>query len=179
MRSEIVYDKPGRIRFRCGQYAFEKSQETSIFLILKNTEGVADADVHSENGSILVYYKPGYRKDVISRINSLSRDELSEETSGEFQIKQIDSEFSDKIVFTILKRFVTRAILPDPIRRLTAFIKGIGYVCKGIAALFNSGMTVEVLDGASIGTCLIQKNYSTAGTIMFLLKLSSIMEEYT
>ena len=179
MRSEIVYDKPGRIRFRCGQYAFEKSQETSIFLILKNTEGVTDADVHSENGSILVYYKPGYRKDVISRINSLSRDELSEETSGEFQIKQIDSQFSDKILFTIIKRFVTRAILPDPIRRLTTFIKGIGYVCKGIAALFNSGMTVEVLDGASIGTCLIQKNYSTAGTIMFLLKLSSIMEEYT
>ena len=179
MKFKIVYDKPGRIRFRCGEYAFEREKETAVFLILKNCDFVNDAEVHSANGSILVYYAEGHRDDVVSVVRNIKKEDLTEETSGEFQIKQIDSDFSDRIILTVLRRFVTRAILPDPVRRIITFIKGIGYVCKGIAALFNSGMTVEVLDGASIGTCLIQKNYSTAGTIMFLLNLSSIMEEYT
>ena len=179
MKFKIVYDKPGRIRFRCGEYAFEREKETTVFLILKNCDFVNDAEVHSANGSILVYYAEGHRDDVVSVVRNIKKEDLTEETSGEFQIKQIDSDFSDRIILTVLRRFVTRAILPDPVRRIITFIKGIGYVCKGIAALFNSGMTVEVLDGASIGTCLIQKNYSTAGTIMFLLNLSSIMEEYT
>ena len=179
MKFKIVYDKPGRIRFRCGEYAFEREKETAVFLILKNCDFVNDAEVHSANGSILVYYAEGHRDDVVSVVRNIKKEDLTEETSGEFQIKQIDSDFSDRIILTVLRRFVTRAILPDPVRRIMTFIKGIGYVCKGIAALFNSGMTVEVLDGASIGTCLIQKNYSTAGTIMFLLNLSSIMEEYT
>ena len=179
MKFKIVYDKPGRIRFRCGEYAFEREKETAVFLILKNCDFVNDAEVHSANGSILVFYAEGHRDDVVSVVRNIKKEDLTEETSGEFQIKQIDSDFSDRIILTVLRRFVTRAILPDPVRRIITFIKGIGYVCKGIAALFNSGMTVEVLDGASIGTCLIQKNYSTAGTIMFLLNLSSIMEEYT
>ena len=179
MKFKIVYDKPGRIRFRCGEYAFEREKETTVFLILKNCDFVNDAEVHSANGSILVYYAEGHRDDVVSVVRNIKKEDLTEETSGEFQIKQIDSDFSERIILTVLRRFVTRAILPDPVRRIITFIKGIGYVCKGIAALFNSGMTVEVLDGASIGTCLIQKNYSTAGTIMFLLNLSSIMEEYT
>ena len=106
MKFKIVYDKPGRIRFRCGEYAFEREKETAVFLILKNCDFVNDAEVHSANGSILVYYAEGHRDDVVSVVRNIKKEDLTEETSGEFQIKQIDSDFSDRIILTVLRRFV-------------------------------------------------------------------------
>lgn len=59
MKFKIVYDQPGRIRFRCGGYAFDKMRERTIYELVTANSFVRKAEVHSENGGILVYYQRG------------------------------------------------------------------------------------------------------------------------
>lgn len=64
MKFQIVYDKPGRIRFRCGAYAFDKELETAVQKQLLESAAVKKVEAHAENGGILVYYEAGARQKV-------------------------------------------------------------------------------------------------------------------
>lgn len=59
------------------------------------------------------------------------------------------------------------------------FLRGLRYVGRAVKNLFDCHLNVEVLDGTSVAACLLQKNYKTAGTVMFLLSVSSLLEDYT
>ena len=73
MKYSIVYDKPQRIRFRCGAYAFDKAYEGCIYNFLIEKNYVKKVEVNSENGGILVMYDKGYRQNVIDVIASIER----------------------------------------------------------------------------------------------------------
>lgn len=180
MKFKIVYDKPGRIRFRSGGFAFGEEMEYAVKNQLVSFPYITKAEVNSENGGILVYYDGEHRDDVINQIAILDPRILEPvKPDCECMTEEIDSDFKDNIVKLVVKRFVQKAFLPLPVANAITFIKGIGYVWKGIRTLFDGKLTVDVLDGASVGACLAQKNYSTAGTIMFLLSVSSLLEDYT
>ena len=76
MKYSIVYDKPQRIRFRCGAYAFDKAYEGCIYNFLIEKNYVKKVEVNSENGGILVMYDKGYRQNVIDVIASIERSSL-------------------------------------------------------------------------------------------------------
>lgn len=180
MKFKIVYDKPCRIRFRCGGYAFDKSLEYSIYKKITNAPFVNKAEIRSENGGILVYYKEGFRQNVIDTVAAL--DPRTPEASGadsEYGISEIDRDFKDRIMSDTVKKIFSKLFIPMPIRKYIIIFKGLKFVFKGLKTLLDGQLTVDVLDGASIGACLLQKNYTTAGTVMFLLKLSAHLEDYT
>lgn len=180
MKFKIVYDKPGRIRFRSGGFAFGEEMECAVKNQLVSFPYITKAEVNSENGGILVYYDGEHRDDVINQISILDPRILEPvKPDCECMTEEIDSDFKDNIAKLVVKRLVQKAFLPLPVANAITFIKGIGYIWKGIRTLFDGKLTVDVLDGASVGACLAQKNYSTAGTIMFLLSVSSLLEDYT
>lgn len=180
MKFKIVYDKPCRIRFRCGGYAFDKELEYSIFDRLMSEDFVTGAEVRSENGGILVYYKNGSRDKVIKLVRGLDPRKMEIiPVSSEHSISEIDREFKDSILNVTMKKLATKLFLPMCIRKYIILCNGLKYVFKGIKTLLDGNLTVDVLDGASIGACLAQKNYKTAGTVMFLLNISGLLEDYT
>ena len=65
------------------------------------------------------------------------------------------------------------------IRKYIIIFRGLKFIFRGLKTLLDGRLTVDVLDGASISACLIQRNYKTAGTVMFLLNLSAHLEDYT
>ena len=69
MKYQIVYDKPGRIRFRCGAYAFDKKLETAVQKQMLEYPEIKKAEARSENGGILVYYESGFRNKVIKAVS--------------------------------------------------------------------------------------------------------------
>jgi len=180
MRYKIVYDKPCRIRVRCGAYAFEKENEADICAYLMSKDFITDAAAHYENGSILVFYKGSYRKAVLKAIAALDVNKLEPASSDpEFGLTKIDRDFKNDLFDLVLKRFLFKAFLPTPISNILTFFKGLRYTWNAIKTLFDGKLTVDVLDGASITACLIQKNYKTAGSVMFLLSISALLEDYT
>ena len=72
-----------------------------------------------------------------------------------------------------------RWFVPLPIRTAITVVRGLRYVARGISTLMSGKLTVDVLDGAAIGASLLQKNYESAGTVMFLLGVSGLLEDYT
>ena len=111
MNGKIVYDKPGRIRFRCGAYAFERELETAIQEALLRNRFVLQVEVHAQNGGILVHYRNGHRLDVIrlvARMNPRTMKPLENQIGTE----QIDSDFKNDLAKLVAKRVLYKALLP-------------------------------------------------------------------
>lgn len=178
MRYQIVYDKPGRIRFRCGAYAFDKELETAVQKQMLEHPAVKKVEAHAENGGILVYYEAGSRNKVIRAVAALDPRILVPIGSDESS-ERIDSDFKTDLVKLVAKHYVQKALLPAPIANAIILVKGIRYAWRAVKTLLNGHLNVDVLDGASVSACLLQRNFKTAGTIMFMLSISSLLENYT
>ena len=179
MRAKIVYDAPGRIRLRGGADAFEKSAEAAIEQYALKNEWVLDCEAHCENGGILLTYKKGCREKALQFVRELVPAALEPVSPSGYDVKEIDRTFKSDLIKLIADRYVKKALLPSPISKALIIYSGLKYIARGISTLFDGKLTVEVLDGASIGACLAQKNYNTAGTVMFLLSVSALLEDYT
>lgn len=117
MKYSIVYDKPQRIRFRCGAYAFDKAYEGCIYNFLIEKNYVKKVEVNSENGGILVMYDKGYRQNVIDVIASIERSSLVKvEAKKTVSVQDIDNNFKHNLISCVAKRLLQKWLLPAPIR---------------------------------------------------------------
>lgn len=193
MKFKIVYDKPGRIRFRCGPYAFESEFEGRIHKACVGLSCVRSAVVHSANGGILLDYECGESADDLSAATAVAnrqtilnfmallnpRDLPEVDPETEFQLQSLDDNFQNSLCKMIARRYLMRWFVPLPIRTAITVFRGLKYVAKGLSTLASGHLTVDVLDGAAIGASMLQKNYDSAGTVMFLLGVSGLLEDYT
>lgn len=179
MKAQIVYDKPCRIRFRCGSNAFTKELERSIHKLVMSNPWAIACEAHYENGGILIRYKEGHRAEAVELVRKLRGSDLAPVSDNQYDTEEIDRTFKSDLAKLVMQRYIRKAILPAPIGAALIVYSGLKYIAKGVSALFDGNLTVEVLDGASISACLIQKNYNTAGTVMFLLSVSGLLEDYT
>ncbi len=178
MRYKIISDREGRIRVRFGGYAFDKSLENCIKRVAMDNKFVISAEAHCANGGLLIYYKKGHRKDIINFINLLNFRSLTP-IPEDNATREIDDNFKKGLIKIGVNHFVKKVIIPAPLRPFFVIGKSVKYIMKGLSDLSKGKLTVEVLDATSITACIIQKNYSTARTIMLLLSISSLLEEYT
>lgn len=176
MRYKIVYDNYNRIRVRCGDYVISRGQALSIENDLKNSGYALNAEVNHKSGSILVNYQDGKRSEILRYIESLDRSNIpeSEIPAAEKADKQFCSDLGKMISLRVVSKF-----LPAPVRNIITIAKAAGYILKGLDSLLQCRMDVAVLDAASISASLLQSNFKTASSVMFLLKLSDLLENYT
>lgn len=178
MRYKIISDNPGRIRVRFGGYAFDKALESCIRELTEANSFVLSAEVHYANGGLLIYYKKNCRSEVISFINGLDFRGLVP-IPEDAATREIDDNFKSGLTKLIVKHYVKKLLLPAPIRTVLTVYNSAKYILKGLSELGNGRLTVEVLDAASITACLAQRNFKTASTIMLMLSVSSLLEDYT
>lgn len=180
MRYQIVYDTPGRIRVRCGQYAFSKEQGYAAASLLLSQKGVLDAVTNAVNGSILVLYRPGCRETVLRTITAFQKGSLPQaKASDADSMRAIDDRFQRQLAKLLIRRIIVRPLLPWAVRFALTLWKAFGYWRHALASLLDMRMDVAVLDGASVAAAIGQKKYGTASSIMFLLSLSELLEDYT
>lgn len=178
MRYRIVSDYPGRIRVRFGGYAFDRTLESRIQELATVNSFVLSAEAHSANGGLLIYYKDGSRREVIKFIESLDFRTLTP-IAEDKATQDIDDNFKSGLAKLIVMHYVKKLLLPAPLRAALAVFNGAKYILKGLSELSQGKLTVEVLDAASITACLAQRNFKTASTIMLMLSVSSLLEDYT
>jgi len=178
MKYIIASDFPGRIRVRCGKYAFTKEEGSAITEHLAGLPWVEEVKASYLSGGILMYYNKGFRKDVLKAISNLSLRTLPAlpESAG---TKDIDMRFKERLYKMLLRRAVQHFLLPAFLRNLFYLWRGYGFLRRGWASLRRGRVSVEVLDGAAVGVSLLQGHFNTASSIMFLLGLSELLEDYT
>ena len=186
MKFRIVYDKPGRLRLRAGAFAFDREYEARVHKACVGVPCVKSAVVHSANGGLLLEYEPqngdygASRSQILEFAKSLNPKSLPEcDGETEYQLQSLDDGFKASLMGMIARRYLLRWFVPLPIRTAITTIRGLRYVARGISTLMSGKLTVDVLDGAAIGASLLQRNYESAGTVMFLLGVSGLLEDYT
>ena len=179
MKNKIVYDSVGRIRFRCGQAAFKRTDEKRVERYLLSYDFVTTAKSSATNGGILITYSVDRRSDVISVVNKLNMQELCVSDDDSSLSEEIDERFRSDLTKIVIKRLIPKFLIPTPLRPVITVIKSVKYIANGLGQLLTMNVNVDVLDGASITACLAQKDYKTAGSVMFLLSVSSLLESYT
>ncbi len=181
MRYAIQYDQPGRLRLRMGQYAFSEEEGWGIAHLLCQQTGVTQVRTCSQNGSVLILYtQEARREDLLGFVGKLRRKDIpAVEPSGEQNVQAIDLRFQEKITGMIVKRMIAKLLIPVPLRVLRTVVYAIPYVGRGIRSLLCGKVNVNVLDATAITASLLRGSFRSASSIMFLLSLSDVLEEYT
>lgn len=180
MNYSIAHDMPGRIRIRCGQYAFSLKESYGIDYMLNKSGYVKNAKACHITGSILIHYEEKFRDKILNLISELKKDQLPVVNDAyRDNSKEIDLKFTNQIMNMISSRYLIKLLIPMEIHKILLLFKSAKFIGKGLKSLLNMKINVEVLDAASIGAAMIQKEYSTASSIMFLLNISELLEEYT
>lgn len=180
MNYQIIYDQPGRLRLRSGMYAFTEQQGYGLAALLRQNPAVLSVEVTYRNGGILIYYKDGCRADVLQQVASIRREDLVEvEPQEEDQSAKLDTEFQLNLMKTAGYHFARKLFLPGILNNGWILYRSARYIARGLKALWNRELNVDVLDAASITAALAQRDFKTASSVMFLLNISALLEEYT
>lgn len=181
MKYKIVYDKGTRLRVRSGKYAFTKEEGYGLKELLLSHNFIDDVKTSYRNGNILIYYKDiNNKKEVLDILNNIGLSDLFEGTPfNKDIIRDLSNDFLMKLFKTVIKRYLFKIILPNPIRKIMLFYRAIPFIYRGIDNLLSFNANVSLLDGVAIGGALYKKEYKTAGSVMFLLSITDMLEKYT
>ena len=180
MKYRIIYDKPGKLRVRFGQYIFTKKQGYGLEETFAKIPGVASVEANSANGGILIRYKGSIRQQLLEMLGSLNRKELPEkEPSEPVKMQEANKEFLIRIAKRVLWHYGKKIFLPMDIRRILSYGRALKYFYYGLDALLSGKLNVSVLDASSIACAFLQGSHQTASSIMFMLGITEALEEHT
>ena len=178
MRYKIVYDRPGRLRVRCGAGVFTAEEGWGIAGLLRKA-GVQKVEVCPVNGSILIFCPEKNRQAVLAILDGLKRRSLPKGKPLDDDIKrEIDNGFIQKTSALVAGHLVKK-LLPPPLRFFLTLRRALTFWRAGAESLLSNRVDVPVLDASSIGAAFCQRDMKTAGSIMFMLRLSELLEDYT
>lgn len=146
---------------------------------LKSISGIDDVTVYERTGDLIIYYSFD-RSELIEILAhfSFENDEVKNiEIVGTARLVQ--REYEEKLIMTIALRYFRKIFYPLPLRIALAYIKSIKYILKALKSLAKGKLNVSVLDAVAITVSLIRGDFETASSVMFLLKIGEILEEWT
>ena len=178
MKCQILHESKGRMRVRMAQFRMTGAQADTLQYYLQAVPGVNKVTVHERTMDAVIFFSDGIREDVINALSVFSYEETEVEVP-EHTGREIAAEYEDRFFFLITRRIITRFVLPMPLRIAVTVLKSVKYIAKGLASLLRGKMEVSVLDATSIAVSMLRSDFSTAGTVMFLLDIGEILEEWT
>lgn len=146
---------------------------------LKSIGGIDDVKVYERTSDLIIYYSFD-RSELIEILAQFSfeNDEVKNiEIVGNARLVQ--REYEEKLIMTIALRYFRKIFYPFPLRIALAYIKSVKYILKALKSLAKGKLNVSVLDAVAITVSLIRGDFETASSVMFLLKIGEILEEWT
>lgn len=146
---------------------------------LKSISGIDNVTVYERTSDLIIYYSFD-RSELIEILAhfSFENDEVKNiEIVGTARLVQ--REYEEKLIMTITLRYFRKIFYPLPLRIALAYIKSIKYILKALKSLAKGQLNVSVLDAVAITVSLIRGDFETASSVMFLLKIGEILEEWT
>ena len=146
---------------------------------LNGQDIIQKATVYERTGDVVLTYR-GSRKDAVTLLAAYRFDnEELEVLVTSRDSRKINQEYQEKMVNLVAGRMFRKVFLPAPIAAAYTVWRSIAFVWKGVRCLLHRRLEVEVLDALSISASLLRGDYNTAGSVMFLLTVGSLLEEWT
>ncbi len=179
MKAFIEHESRGRLRVRMKQYRMTLEQADLLEAYLQNQPGVLNATVHERTCCAVIRYI-GDRENVIRAISEFnytapSITALAPTHSG----RALNREYQEKLVGKVMTKFACTLFLPTPLQIARTIWLSLPFLGRGLKRLFRGELKVELLDALSIGVSMARRDFSTAGSVMFLLDIGELLEEWT
>lgn len=146
---------------------------------LKSINGIEDVTVYERTSDLIIYYSFD-RSELIEILAhfSFENDEVKN-IEVVSTARLVQREYEEKLIMTIALRYFRKIFYPLPLRIALAYIKSVKYILKALKSLAKGKLNVSVLDAVAITVSLIRGDFETASSVMFLLKIGEILEEWT
>ncbi len=177
MRCKILHESKGRMRVHMHQCNMTVHEADKLLYYLEELDFVKKAEVNERTANAIIYYK-GEREQVIEAL-SVFNYETTEVIVPEHTGRELRVQFEDKMFFLITRRLISKFILPPPIQMIKNVIQAVPFVIEGVKSILKGKVEVSVLDATSITVSIIRKDFETSGSVIFLLKVGELIENYT
>ena len=146
---------------------------------LNHHDAIEKATVYERTGDVVLYYR-GRRADAVQALSRYKFDQPElDALVTTADSRKLNQEYQERMCDLVAGHFFRKLFLPAPIRAAYTVWRSIAFVWKGVRCLLRRRLEVEVLDALSIGVSVLRGDFSTAGSVMFLLNLGSLLEEWT
>ena len=179
MKFYIKHETRGRLRIHLAQKRMSYGQADTLLYYLENLDGVASAKVYERTCDAVVNYR-GSRAAVIRGISEFHYQDVEVpsqvlQSSG----RALNAEYQEKLISKVICHYGRRLFLPYPLNAIYTTATSLKYIWKGIDTLLHRKIEVPVLDATAIGVSVFRQDFGTAGSIMFLLGIGELLEEWT
>jgi heavy metal translocating P-type ATPase len=179
MKFIIKHETKGRMRIHAVQNRMSYAQADTLLYFLHSRKEVTFAKVYDRTCDAVISYV-GDRQTIIGLLRSFHYEDVEVpegliENSG----RELNNTYQEKLIGKIVFHYARRWILPYPIRICLTSIQSVKYLWKGLTTLAAGRIEVPVLDATAIGVSVLRSDFNTAGSIMFMLGIGELLEEWT
>ncbi|RHO57048.1 heavy metal translocating P-type ATPase [Ruminococcaceae bacterium AM07-15] len=179
MNATILHESRGRIRFRLRQKQMTLAQADLLEAWIQGKSWCRQVTVHECTCCVILYYD-GTRQTVLNEIRHFSWQEAEQTTAlPAHSSRALNREFEEKLVAKVVCKAACTLFLPPPLRIARILWHMIPFVRRGLRCLLRRRVKVELLDALSISISAFRGDFDTAGTVMFLLEVGELLEEWT
>ena len=179
MKCTILHDTAGRLRVHlcCKRMTLRQADVLEYYLLA--VDGVRSVKVYDRTRDAVVVYD-AERERMIRALARFSFEKAEKlDLAPEHTSRTLNREFEDKLALTVMRRCASNLFLPAPVTSALAVIRSAKYIKEGLLALWNRKLSVAVLDATAVTVSVVRGDFATAGSVMFMLRLGEILEEWT
>ena len=179
MKFYIKHESRGRIRIHLAQKRMSSVQAETLLYYLQNQKQVSFAKVYDRTGDAVICYQ-GERSAILRMVQTFHYEKVELPTGlVESSGRELNKEYQEKLISKVIYHFGRKWFLPAPIRNAYTAVVSVKYIWKGIRTLAKGKIEVPVLDATAIGVSRLRGDYGTASSVMFLLGVGELLEEWT
>ena len=179
MKCTILHETRGRMRVRLCCRCMTLEQADVLEYYLRAVDGVQSATVYDRTRDAVVLYE-AERGNIIRALAQFSFAKAEAmDLVPEHTARALNREFEDKLAVTVMRRCISRLFLPAPVTTAISLFRSVKYIKEGCQALLQGRLSVAVLDAAAVTVSMVRGDFATAGSVMFMLRLGEILEEWT
>ena len=179
MKCKILHDTAGRLRVHlcCKRMTLRQADVLEYYLLA--VDGVRSVKVYDRTRDAVVVYD-AERECMIRALARFSFEKAEKlDLAPEHTSRTLNREFEDKLALTVMRRCASNLFLPAPVTSALAVIRSAKYIKEGLLALWHRKLSVAVLDATAVTVSMVRGDFATAGSVMFMLRLGEILEEWT
>ena len=179
MKCTILHEGKGRMRVHVEKVRMTLHRADVLEAYLNHNDAIVHAAVYERTGDVVITYT-GRRSAAIAVLAGYKFDVAEYDalvTSADS--RRLNREYQDKMFDLVAGRCLRKLFLPAPLDAAYTAFRSIHFLWKGVRCVLSRRLEVEVLDALSIGVSLLRGDFGTAGSVMFLLNLGSLLEEWT
>lgn len=179
MKFIVKHEINGRLRIHVVQKRMTYTEADTLSWFLSNQKNVTDVKVYERTADAVICYV-GDKEEVLNLLKQFSYENtILPEHVAAGSGRELNAVYQEKLVMKTVLHYGSKLFLPMPVRAVITSVKSVKYIWHGIRCLMHGKIEVPVLDATAISVSVFRRDYATAGSVMFLLGIGEIIEEWT